>query len=146
MNLWILHELVEISYEFMQLGLISWNFVWIVLNWLGLVSFFFYIISLCYVHYDGTIAHKVNNNIIYNSRKNVLLNANLGMSFVDMKQAICHELGWNYNGIEVDITRRCQVEEHQYYLYRLHMMIFLRQWLIFLFKMDWTWWYFLSSN
>jgi hypothetical protein len=26
------------------------------------------------------------------------------------------------------------------------MMIFLRQWLIFLFKMDWTWWYFLSSN
>ena len=57
----------------------------------------------------------------------MLLNANLGMSLVDMKQAIYHELGWNYNGIEVDITRRCQVEEHQCYLYRLHMMIFLRQ-------------------
>jgi len=57
----------------------------------------------------------------------VLLNANLGMSLVDMKQAIYHELGWNYNGIEVDITRRCQVKEHQCYLYRLHMMIFLRQ-------------------
>jgi hypothetical protein len=40
-----------------------------------------------------------------------LLNDNLGMSFMDVKQAICHELEWNYNDIEVDITWKCKVGE-----------------------------------
>ena len=37
------------------------------------------------------------------------------MSFVDTKQAICHGLWWNYNNVEVDITWKSKVEEHQYY-------------------------------
>lgn len=57
----------------------------------------------------------MNNNITYNGENNMLLNANLCMSFVDTKQAICHGLWWNYNNVEVDITWKSKVEEHQYY-------------------------------
>jgi hypothetical protein len=46
----------------------------------------------------------------------MLLNTNLGMSHTYIKQVICHGLGWNHNDIEIDITWRCHVEEHQYYL------------------------------
>jgi hypothetical protein len=40
-------------------------------------------------HYGVTVALYMNNNIIYNDGSNVLLNGNLGMSFMDVKQAIC---------------------------------------------------------
>jgi len=62
-------------------------------------------------HYGVTVAPYMSNNITYNGGSNVLLNDNLGMSFMDVKQAICHELEWNYNDIEVDITWKCKVGE-----------------------------------
>jgi hypothetical protein len=38
------------------------------------------------------------------------------MSFEEIKETICHELRWNYNDIDVEITWRCQTSEYQYYL------------------------------
>ena len=58
----------------------------------------------------------MNNNITYNGKTNMLLSANLGMSYTYIKQVIYHGLGWNYNHVEVNITWRCHVREHQYYL------------------------------
>jgi hypothetical protein len=46
----------------------------------------------------------------------MLLNTNLGMSHTYIRQVIRHGLGWNHNDVEIDITWRCHVEEHQYYL------------------------------
>jgi hypothetical protein len=57
----------------------------------------------------------VNNNITYNDGSNLLLIGNLGMSYIETKEIICHELDWNYNNINVEITWRCQISEHQYY-------------------------------
>jgi hypothetical protein len=65
-------------------------------------------------HYGDTIILDVNNNITYNGRNN-LLNDNLGMSYVEIKETICHGLEWSYNDIDVEITWRCQISEHQYY-------------------------------
>jgi len=50
-------------------------------------------------HYGDTIVHNVNNSITYNDENNFLLNDNLGMSYTEMKETICHGLGWNYNDI-----------------------------------------------
>jgi hypothetical protein len=52
---------------------------------------------------------------MYNGRSNFLLNSNLGMSYTKMKETICHEDEWNYNNINVEITWRCQIGEHQCY-------------------------------
>jgi hypothetical protein len=41
----------------------------------------------------------------------LLLTGNLGMSYVEMKETICHGHGWNYNDIDVEITWRCQIGE-----------------------------------
>jgi hypothetical protein len=46
----------------------------------------------------------MNNSITYNGMNNLLLNGNLGMSFEERKETICHELRWNYNDIDVEIT------------------------------------------
>jgi hypothetical protein len=46
----------------------------------------------------------MNNSITYNGMNNLLLNGNLGMSFEEIKETICHELRWNYNDIDVEIT------------------------------------------
>ena len=44
-------------------------------------------------HYGGIIVLDMNNNITYNGRSNLLLNYNLGMSYAEMKETICHGLG-----------------------------------------------------
>jgi len=45
----------------------------------------------------------------------LLLNVNLGMSYTEIKETICHKLGWSYDDINVEITLRCQIGKHQYY-------------------------------
>jgi hypothetical protein len=55
-------------------------------------------------HYDNTIVPDVNSNITYNGKSSLLLNVNLDMSYAEMKAIICHEFGWNYNDIDVEIT------------------------------------------
>jgi hypothetical protein len=67
-------------------------------------------------HCGGNIVPKMNSSVTYNDRSSLLLTGNLGMSYVEMKEIICHELGWNYNDIDVEITWRCQIGEQQYYL------------------------------
>jgi len=57
---------------------------------------------LCY--YGDNIVHGVNNNITYNGGSNLLLTSNLGISYLEMKEIICHGLRWNYNDIDVEIT------------------------------------------
>jgi hypothetical protein len=66
-------------------------------------------------HYNDNIVLEVNNSITYNDGSNLLLIGNLGMSYIETKEIICHELDWNYNNINVEITWRCQISEHQYY-------------------------------
>ena len=44
-----------------------------------------------------------------------MLTGYLGMPYAEMKETICHGFGWNYNDIDVEITWRCQICEHQYY-------------------------------
>jgi len=39
-------------------------------------------------HYGCIVIPDVNNNITYNGRSNVLLNANLGMSLEDIKKKL----------------------------------------------------------
>jgi len=83
------------------------------------VYFYFYKISyniFILYHNGGIIIHAMNNSITYNGMNNLLLNGNLGMSFEEIKETICHELRWNYNDIDVEITWRCQTGEYQYYL------------------------------
>jgi len=72
------------------------------------------IFMLC--HYGGTIVPSMNGSIIYNDMSNLLLNGNLDMSYVDMKEMFFHGLGWNYNNIDVEINGRSQISKHQYYL------------------------------
>ena len=55
----------------------------------------------------------MNNSIIYNSGSSLLLTGNLGISYIEMKEIICHVLGWNYNDINVEITWRYQIIEQQ---------------------------------
>jgi hypothetical protein len=57
---------------------------------------------LCYN--GGTITLDMNNSITHNNESNILLNANICMSLMDIKQVICHGLGWNYINVKVDIT------------------------------------------
>jgi hypothetical protein len=57
----------------------------------------------------------MNSSITYNDGNNLLLNDNLNMSYTKIKAIIYHELEWNYNDIDVEITWRCQIDEHQYY-------------------------------
>jgi hypothetical protein len=66
-------------------------------------------------HYSDIIIYDVNSNITYNGGSNLLLNCNLGMSYAEIKETICHGFRWNYNDIDVEITWRCQIGEHQYY-------------------------------
>ena len=65
-------------------------------------------------HY-GDIIIFMNSSITYNDGNNLLLNDNLNMSYTKIKAIIYHELEWNYNDIDVEITWRCQIDEHQYY-------------------------------
>jgi hypothetical protein len=63
------------------------------LNWLE--SDFFYrmfnnIYMLC--HYGSNIVSEVNSSITYNDGSSLLLTGNLGMSYVEMKETIFHEL------------------------------------------------------
>ena len=55
-------------------------------------------------HYSGTIVLHVNTSISYNGRNILLLNDNLDMLYMKMKQIICHGPGWNNNDIDVEIT------------------------------------------
>lgn len=68
---------------------------------------------LCY--YGDNIVLEVKNNITYNGGSNLLLTSNLGISYVEIKEIICHGLECNYNDNDVEITWRCQIDEHQYY-------------------------------
>jgi hypothetical protein len=72
------------------------------------------IFMLC--HYGDTIVPSMNGSIIYNDMSNLLLNGNLDMSYVDMKEMFFHGLGWNYHNIDVEINGRSQISKHQYYL------------------------------
>ena len=67
------------------------------------------IFMLCY--YSDNIVTEVNNSITYSSGSNLLLTSNLGISYIKMKEIICHVLGWVYNDINVEITWRCQIVE-----------------------------------
>ena len=49
------------------------------------------IFMLC--HCGGNIVPKVNSSVTYNDRSSLLLTSNLGMSYVEMKEISCHELG-----------------------------------------------------
>ena len=60
------------------------------------------IFTLC--HYGGNIVPKMNNSITYNGKSSLLLIGNLGMSYVEMNEIICHGLKWNYSDIDVEIT------------------------------------------
>ena len=42
-------------------------------------------------HYGDNIVSNVNNNIIYNGGSS-LLNGNLGMTYTEIKETICHGL------------------------------------------------------
>jgi len=42
-------------------------------------------------HCDDTCFPRINNNITYNSKNNVLLNVTLDISLTKIKQAICRE-------------------------------------------------------
>jgi hypothetical protein len=52
------------------------------------------IFRLC--HYDGNIVLEVNNSITFNDGSKLLLTGNLGMSYIEMKEIICHRFGWNF--------------------------------------------------
>jgi hypothetical protein len=45
----------------------------------------------------------------------LLLTDNLSTLCVEMKEIICHGLGWNYNDVDIEITWRCQIDGQQYY-------------------------------
>ena len=49
------------------------------------------IFMLCY--YSDNIVTEVNNSITYSSGSSLLLTSNLGMSYIKMKEIICHVLG-----------------------------------------------------
>ena len=50
----------------------------------------------------------------------MFLNVTRGMSFEDTKKKkLCERLELNYNDIEINITWKCLVEEHQYFPIRI---------------------------
>jgi hypothetical protein len=53
----------------------------------------------------------VNNIITYDSGSSLFLNDNLGMTYTELKETICHGLMRNYNDIDVEIIWRCQIGE-----------------------------------
>ena len=57
-------------------------------------------------HYCCTIVHDVNIILHIIVEISLLLNGNLGMSYAKMKETIFYGLGWNYNGIDVEMTWR----------------------------------------
>jgi len=67
-------------------------------------------------HYGGTIVLDTNNSITYIGRWTVFLNDTISMSFEDIIKVICGRLELNYNDIKIDITWRCLIQEHQYFL------------------------------
>ena len=62
-------------------------------------------------HYGNNIVPEINSSIIYNDVSSLLLIGNLNMSYIEIKEIICHGLGWTYNDIDVEITWRCQIGE-----------------------------------
>jgi len=62
-------------------------------------------------HYCDTIVSYVNNIITYDSGSSLFLNDNLGMTYTELKEIICHGLMRNYNDIDVEIIWRCQIGE-----------------------------------
>ena len=66
-------------------------------------------------HCDSIIVLDSNNSITYIGRNIVFLNGTSGVSFEDTKKNISGRLEFNYNDVEIDITRRCLVEEQQYF-------------------------------
>ena len=62
-------------------------------------------------HYNDNIVPKVNSSITCNNMISLLLTDNLDMLYVELKETICHRLGWNYNDIDVKITCRSQIGE-----------------------------------
>jgi hypothetical protein len=67
-------------------------------------------------NYDGTIVPDMNNNITYTDESIVFLNAAKGMSLEDTKKVTYRRLGLSYNDVEINITWRCLVGKHQYFL------------------------------
>jgi hypothetical protein len=55
-------------------------------------------------HYGNNIVLGVSSSTTYNGVSNLLLTGNLSMSYSEMKETICHVLGWNYNDIDIEIT------------------------------------------
>jgi hypothetical protein len=55
-------------------------------------------------HYGNNIILRVNSSSSYNDVNSLLLTGNLNMSYSDMKETICHVVGWNYNDIDIEIT------------------------------------------
>ena len=95
----------------------SYNYV--KLTRIQFVFLFFYRMSyniFMLYNYDDTNVHDINSRITYNGGINLLLNCNLDMSYAKIKEIICYGFGWNYNDINVEITWKCQICEHQYYL------------------------------
>ena len=66
-------------------------------------------------HCDSIIVLDSNNSITYIGRNIMFLNGTSGVSFEDTKKNISGRLEFNYNDVEIDITRRCLVEEQQYF-------------------------------
>ena len=44
-------------------------------------------------HYDDTIVSDLNNISTYNGKNSLLLNSNLGTSYIKIKETICHRVG-----------------------------------------------------
>ena len=62
----------------------------------------------------------MNNNITYIDKSTMFLNVTRGMSFEDTKKKkLCERLELNYNDIEINITWKCLVGEHQYFPIRI---------------------------
>jgi len=67
-------------------------------------------------NYNGTIVPDMNNNITYADGSIVFLNAVKDMSLEDTKKVTYRRLGLGYNDVEINITWRCLVGKHQYFL------------------------------
>ena len=72
--------------------------------------FSFFIKFILTLNFENLIDFAMNND-----KSSLLLIGNLDMSYVKMKEIICHELVWNYNDIDFKIIWRCQINEQQYY-------------------------------
>jgi hypothetical protein len=67
-------------------------------------------------NYNGTIVPDMNNNITYADGSIVFLNAVKDMSLEDTKKVTYRRLGLGYNDVEINITWRCLVGKHRYFL------------------------------